>query len=122
MHARSLMLRQGARWSLCVAALLSFMGAAVGPSTHIHVGDPVRVAALVDGNASGPSETDPSQPAPHNELGCFVCQTLTTPGAPASGSSVQATESIVSVPIHDTPRFFTSVHSATPQARAPPAV
>lgn len=122
MSVHSVAPRRGARLSLLIAALLYIFGATAGPAVHVHGAIDSPVTAFGSGE-TGSDIPDPDSgiPAPHDELGCFVCQALGTLGAPSAGSPVGFLTVEVFAPASEPDLVFLSPRSTTSQARAPPA-
>ena len=109
------------RRALCVVALLSFIGAAVAPVTHLHL----RLAAPADAWIASQSDAGdtipaPKQPAPHDELGCYVCQVFAAFQAPEPTTAVDVFVTVTRPPASEPAVGRTPLHFSPSRARAPP--
>jgi hypothetical protein len=82
MIALSHFARYAARWTLLLAALLHFAGAAAGPLTHAHFWEAGDVSSVL---AAG-GEHGSGLPPADAERGCYLCQALGAAAAPAPGA------------------------------------
>lgn len=105
-----------ARWSLLLAALLQFGGAAAGPYWHLPI---LAAASAVSGEERGDEERE--RPAPHhNEQACIVCHVVTHTGTlpPEPSLPVPPVAASRETPEHSLPRPL-AVRPAI-RVRAPP--
>jgi hypothetical protein len=121
MRLSSPVVRRVARVSLCFAAMLYFIGATAGSALHVHLGDRASSSATWQAQKDGaPKDSEPTKRAPHDELSCFLCKALSSPGLPPAGSTTEFVASLGFVPAPDPDQVLSALRSASPKARAPP--
>lgn len=105
-----------ARWSLLLAALLQFGGAAAGPYWHLPV---LAGVPAVRGEGTGGEERERSAPR-HSEQACIVCHVAVNTGVLPSQPSLPVAPVAIArdLPEHSLPRPL-ALRPAI-RARAPP--